>query len=758
LAEKSKFAAILTGDHKRLAELAEEKGELAKASEMWERGGEFSRAITLAIKAGSDHRAIRCAFRAALGADAGVPANATTRQAGEVLKAAGKLPEALLLFEQASAYAAAGEVATKLKQPIRAARLFEKAGDWGRAAIYFESERRWADAVRMLGLRSRELQQLADSRRDGAAEQQRREVDDRRASLLAKLGRHDEAGKLVSGLEATPQSAAVLENAGRPKEAFEGYLQMGDHDAAYRSIPKIKDLTHTDRATLLQRCGHAKEAASELCKARLHPQAARVLEAESMWPEAARVWELAGDSLAAGTAYRRAGDHEAAGRCFKEGGKPELAADSFAHLGRHSDAVTYYLQAGKTVEAAEAYERNHQYREAAKYFLQAGHRDRAIAALGGVRPGSDDYNSASLKISSLLLEDGRAEEALTAARLVPDDPRQVGVAALDRLYWEGRCLEALGQGDAAHTRYKDLSAIDASHKDVAARLTSATSSELESGQPGVLGPGVELAGRYRIEAEIGRGGMGCVYRALDRELDETVAIKVVLHLGSEGSPEAARLIREVQICRRITHPNIVRMHDIGRFEEGLFISMELLEGEDLAALIERDPRLPLARCRDILSGVLSGLNAAHGQKVVHRDLKPSNIFLTSERPKILDFGIAQGQAFDARLTQTGQAMGTPLYMAPEQLRGLEVNERTDLYSLGLVAYEMICGSGPFSGNNPGAIALDHVQTPPPNLRDRRAELPESWAQFVHRLLAKDPASRLPSAAHALNVIHALPVG
>lgn len=754
MGEKSKLAAILTGDHRRLAQLAQERGEPSKASEHWERAGDFSRALTLAIEAGSERRAIRCGFKAALGADAGVPASATARHAGEVLKAAGKLPEALLLFELASAYAAAGEVATKLKQPLHAAQLFEKAGDWARAAIYFESERRWADAVRMLKLRSRELQRLVEARRDADALQQKREVDDRRASLLAKLGRHDEAGELVSGLDATMQSASVLENSGRLRDAFESYLQMEDPASAHRVLLKMDNLTPADRAELLQRCGRIEDAALELSQARLFPQAARLLEGAELWPEAGRAWEAAGDPLAAAGAYRRAGDHEAAGRCFKAGGKPELAADAFTHVGRHSDAVTYYLQAGKTLEAAQAFERNHQYREAAKYYLQAGDRERAIAALGKVRPGSDAYNSACLKISSLWLEQGRADRALEAARKVPDNPHQVGMAALDRLYWEGRCLDALDRPDEARARYVELAAIDPKHKDVARRLAATAAA---GAPPGELGPGADLAGRYQIEEELGRGGMGRVYRAFDRELDETVAIKVVAQTAGAGSPEEARLIREVQICRRITHPNIVRMHDIGRFDGGLFISMELLEGEDLAALIRSQGPLPLAGCRDILVGVLEGLREAHGQQVVHRDLKPHNIFLTRERVKVLDFGIARGRAFDTRLTLTGQAMGTPLYMAPEQLRGDEVSDRTDLYALGVVAYEMLAGAGPFTGDNPGAIALAHVETQPPDLRQRRRDLPEPWAQFVHRLLAKDPASRLPSAAHALNVVRALPI-
>jgi tetratricopeptide (TPR) repeat protein len=752
---KSKLAAMLTGDQNRLGQLAEQAGEIGKAATHYARGGDFSRALTLAAKAGSVPRAIRYAFQAALGADAEVPQDATARQAGELLKASGLSKEAIALFELSGAYGAAAAVATRLRQKVRAAHLYEKAGDWGNAAIYFEAEGRWADAVRMLGLHSRELEQRARTRRDPEARQKQREVDDRRAGLLAKLGRHDEAARTVSGQQATPASAAVLERSGRAEEAFESYLEMGELESAYRVLRSMKDLPAAERADLLQRCGRVKEAAEELSHAGLHADAARVFESLELWREAGRVWELAGDALAAGSALRRGGDFEGAAAFFKEAGRPELAADAFARLGRHSDAVTYYLQAGNAVEAAEAFQRNHQFTEAAAYFLHSGERDRAIEALAQVSPGSSEYHAACVRIATLLLEEGDAAQALEKIRQVPDDPREVGNAALDRLYWEGRCLEALERWEEARARYEELAAVAPEHEDVQSRLAGRSAGNPVF--PGTVQIGVVLASRYRIEEEIGRGGMGHVYRAMDLELEEPVAIKVVHTQSEEDSPEESRLIREVQICRRLTHPNVVRMHDIGRFPGGLFISMELLAGESLAEAIRSAGQLPLERCKAILSEVLAGLREAHSQGVVHRDLKPQNIFLTGDGARVLDFGIAQGARFDTRLTLTGHAMGTPLYMAPEQLRGQEVDERTDLYALGVVAFEMLSGRPPFVGASPTEVALAHVQTPPPDLRTLRPGLPEAWAQWVHRLLSKEPDMRLPTAAHALNVAHALPI-
>ncbi len=753
MAAKSRFTARLTGDHHRLAELAEADGDLSKAADHWGRAKQFTRALELAAKVGSSQRAIRFGFQAALGDDAKIPEGATARQAGDLLRASGKLNEALILYELGSSYGPAADVAAKLKKPLRAAELFEKAGDWAKASIYYENENRLADAVRMLGLRSRQLQKAIDERRQPGAEEEKREVDDRRAAILARLGRGSEATRVIEGQAPTPQSASLLEQNGRWQEAFEAYLDMNDHDSAAAMAERISGLSARQRADLLVRCGRQEKAARLLIDAGLTEDGLQLLEDGQRWAEAALVREQIRDYLGAGACHRRAGDHEAAARCFRKAGEPALAAEAYTRLGRHSDAVTYHLQAGQVREAAAAFERNHQYTEAADYFIKVGDRQRAIAALENMPHGADDWPAANLRLVTMLLDEGEAAKALERVREISDNPHEVGEAALERIYWEGRCLEELGRGADAADFYRRLQELAPDHRDVARRLA-------EPAPPppvATLEQGGMLAGRYRIDGEIGRGGMGRVYRAVDEELDEAIALKVLLRSDDDANGES-RLIREVQICRRITHPNIVRIFDIGRFDRGLFVTMELLEGRDLGAIIEDDGPLDLARCRDILTDVLAGLKEAHAQSVVHRDLKPQNLFQTAERTKILDFGIAHGKAFDRRLTQTGHAMGTPAFMAPEQLQGKAIDGRTDLYALGLVAYEMLTGRGPFEADNPTALALAQIHEPPRNVRELREGLPEAWGQFVHRLLAKEPDLRLPSVGHVLNVVHALPDG
>jgi tetratricopeptide (TPR) repeat protein len=270
-----------------------------------------------------------------------------------------------------------------------------------------------------------------------------------------------------------------------------------------------------------------------------------------------------------------------------------------------------------------------------------------------------------------------------------------------------------------------------------------------------LTPGQLLAGRYELLCELGRGGMGRVYKAHDRELDEAVAIKTLLGQPDDTPVETERLLRELQICRKITHPNVVRVFDLGRFEGGVFITMELLEGELLDRLAARAGRLPLPRIKAILGEIGAGLEEAHALGIVHRDLKPSNIMVTPLRLKILDFGIARMVGVESRLTKTGFALGSVLYISPEQLQGAAADCRTDLYALGVIAYTLIAGHEPYQGESVAAIALKHLQQPPPDPRPERPDLPEGWPELIERLLAKRPADRYSSVREVLDTLAAL---
>ena len=258
----------------------------------------------------------------------------------------------------------------------------------------------------------------------------------------------------------------------------------------------------------------------------------------------------------------------------------------------------------------------------------------------------------------------------------------------------------------------------------------------------VLKPGYTLGGRYVIERVLGSGGMGMVFLARDRELDESVAIKVLRsEIVSMDPTILDRFKKEVRLARKITHRNVLRTFDFGDLEGVKFISMEYVQGYTLKQLINKKGALPMGVGLRIAKQTCAALAAAHEQGVIHRDVKPQNIMLTqSSEIKIMDFGIARPAA-DRGVTATGLVIGTPDYMSPEQAQGMVVDHRSDVYSAGVVFYEMFTGVLPFSGGSALAIAMRHVQDPPPPPRKVKPDLSAELEQVILRTLDKDPGRR-----------------
>jgi len=258
-----------------------------------------------------------------------------------------------------------------------------------------------------------------------------------------------------------------------------------------------------------------------------------------------------------------------------------------------------------------------------------------------------------------------------------------------------------------------------------------------------------VAQRYRIQRLIGKGGMGAVYLADDEVLHELVALKVISSsFASDEQAMVARFRREASAARKVSSPSVIRIHDLGEARPGLlYLSMEYFAGRTLAEVITQRGIVPMKDALDMLGQIANGLEAAHQAGVIHRDLKPSNV-LVGERGtiKIIDFGLATTQMADG-LTATGAILGTPHYMAPEQLRGKGIDARSDIYALGALAYHLVCGRPPFSGDNAIAIGFAHLSEVPTPPRQLRKDVPEKLEAAILAALAKSPDDR-PSSAKA----------
>jgi serine/threonine-protein kinase len=260
-----------------------------------------------------------------------------------------------------------------------------------------------------------------------------------------------------------------------------------------------------------------------------------------------------------------------------------------------------------------------------------------------------------------------------------------------------------------------------------------------------LQPGQKIAERYTIDRELGRGGMGAVYLASDGKLGERVALKIIN--AGMGDPSAVdRFRREVAAARKVTHPNVIRIHDLVEDGGMVLLSMEYVDGMTLAEYLGRVGALRVDEARFLVGQICDGVAAAHAAGVVHRDLKPRNVLLDHEkRCKVIDFGLAKA-TFMAGMTATGLIIGTPEYMAPEQVKGLPQDARTDVYALGALAYHLFAGRPPFAGETPIAIGFQHVTEAPRPPRQLRSELPESVERAILQALEKDPAKRFSDAA------------
>ena len=272
-----------------------------------------------------------------------------------------------------------------------------------------------------------------------------------------------------------------------------------------------------------------------------------------------------------------------------------------------------------------------------------------------------------------------------------------------------------------------------------------------------MGPGAQFGPRYKIESVIGEGGMGKVYKAQDSDLDRTVALKLVRQELANDPSSMQRFKQELLLASRISHRNILRIHDLGDVGGVKFISMAYVEGTDLHDVLTKGGRLPVERVVNIAKQLASALDAAHSEGVVHRDLKPRNVLIDhTDHVYVSDFGLAKSLEGEAAtmMTRAGEVLGTPRYMSPEQAESKPADHRSDIYSFGVILYEMATGDAPFGGNSTLQVMYQHVTQKPKDPKLANPALPDYLAQIILKCLEKDPALRYQQAQEILRDLEA----
>ena len=260
-------------------------------------------------------------------------------------------------------------------------------------------------------------------------------------------------------------------------------------------------------------------------------------------------------------------------------------------------------------------------------------------------------------------------------------------------------------------------------------------------------PGEDFGTRFRIEKLLGAGGMGKVYKAFDKELSRMVALKTLQPDLVSDPTVIQRFKQELLLASRISHKNILRIHDLNDFEGTKYITMAFIEGKDLSQILKQEGPLPLDRCLKIIRQLCEALDAAHAEGVVHRDFKPHNVLVNKDdQVFVSDFGLATSlESAQMGMTRSGAVVGTPRYMSPEQVEGKRVDSRTDIYSLGIVFYEMVTGQVPFSGESTWQLMYQRVQQTPIDVKQVKPDLPDYVARVIMHCLEKDPANRYQAA-------------
>src|SRR5215468_4768160 len=291
----------------------------------------------------------------------------------------------------------------------------------------------------------------------------------------------------------------------------------------------------------------------------------------------------------------------------------------------------------------------------------------------------------------------------------------------------------------------DLTLAGATETTPSSSFTQAPSPAAVSATPAVIEVGSVVGNRFEILQLLGEGGMGAVYKAHDRELEKDVALKLIRAELARNPEILQRFKQEIILARQITHRNVIRIFDIGQADGHKYITMEYLEGRDLRAVLREKGKLPPEEAAKIVLQICRTLEAAHGEGVIHRDLKPQNIMLDANgRAYVMDFGIARS-AYLPGMTQTGALVGTPEYMSPEQARGEQLDERSDLFSLGVIFYELLTGQSPYPADAPLATLWKRLQEKPKPPMEVDPEVPKALSDIVMKALEIEPENRWANA-------------
>lgn len=662
------------------------------------------------------------------------------RPAAKLYEDCGAYAEAAGLHEALGDLKKAAELYKKAGKNSTAAELFEKTGDIAAAASHYEAAGLALKAAELCE-RSGNNMKAAELFERCALEEGTRKAGSRAGDyslrsgrLYEKAGRKDLAIRAYMRAELNAEAAPLYESTGDLQKAAECYLKSDDFEKAAELFRKGGDLKRGGE--ILSRAAYRK--GNVIDAARYAEEAGDLAGAAEMYREAgefakaARLYGSAGWFVDSGEMYVKEGDFGPASEAFAKGGKYLWAAEAADKAGTSGEPV------------AELYEKAEEYLESGKRYLDLGLPEKALSVLQKVGPDSDDYMAASVLIGGIFLDGGMLKLAREKfQKIIGSSPP--GRANLDAFYYLALCCERSGEIGNAREIYDRILAEDYQFKDVAVRIEGLRDLPQSRPQAAEKSEDEEKQRRYELMEEIGRGGMGIVYKAKDTLLDRVVAYKVLPQALVSNPLHLEKFLKEARISAGLNHPNIVTIFDTGREGDSYYITMEFIEGKTIKEFLDAKKSFRVTDVLMLARQICRGLAYAHNKKIVHRDIKPANIMVNRQGGiKIMDFGIAK--VMEELTQEITSISGTPTYMSPEQIRGKDIDNQTDIYALGVMLFHLSTGRLPFVE---GDQMYHHLHTAPPSPKEIDPSLPDGICRIILKCIEKDKTKRYRKAEEIL---------